>query len=134
MPLAFAVNWAIYRVLILPLVRRAKNQGQLEVDSILATFGLSFMFIGILLAMFGGEFLTYSYLAQPFVIFGQPYALNRIAAFLCAACCAPAFTSGCITPAPGLRCARSRSTRRRPGWSASMSRAPRRWPLRSAAR
>ena len=32
-PLAFVVNWAIYRILILPLVRRAKSQGQLEVDS-----------------------------------------------------------------------------------------------------
>src|SRR6185295_10951850 len=59
--------------------------GQLEVDCILATFGLSFMAIGIMLAMFGGEFLTYSYLATPFNILGQPYALNRIAAFLGAA-------------------------------------------------
>src|SRR5262245_60454841 len=47
-PLAFAVNWVVYRILILPLVRRAKSQGQLDVDSILATFGLSFIFIGIL--------------------------------------------------------------------------------------
>jgi branched-chain amino acid transport system permease protein len=80
-PLAFAVNWAVYRILILPLVRRAKSQGQLDVDSILATFGLSFVFISILLTIFGGEMLTYSYLARPFVIFGEPYALNRIAAF-----------------------------------------------------
>jgi branched-chain amino acid transport system permease protein len=84
-PLAFVANWAIYRFMMVPLVRRAKSQGQLEVDSILATFGLSFMAIGILLAMFGGEFLAYSYLAEPFQIFGQPYALNRIAAFLCSA-------------------------------------------------
>src|ERR1700683_3041076 len=28
-PLAFGLNWAIYRVLILPLVRRAQNQGKL---------------------------------------------------------------------------------------------------------
>lgn len=84
-PLAFVANWAIYRFMILPLVRRAKNQGQLEVDSILATFGLSFMFIGILLSLFGGEFLAYSYLARPFFILGQPYALNRIAAFVGAA-------------------------------------------------
>jgi branched-chain amino acid transport system permease protein len=82
-PLAFVANWAVYRFMMLPLVRRAKSQGQLEVDSILATFGLSFMAIGILLAMFGGEFLAYSYLAEPFQILGQPYALNRIVAFLC---------------------------------------------------
>jgi branched-chain amino acid transport system permease protein len=81
-PLAYAANWAIYQWMMLPLVKRAKNQGQLEVDSILATFGLSFIFIGLLLYVFGGEFLTYSYLARPFMIFGEPYALNRIAAFL----------------------------------------------------
>jgi branched-chain amino acid transport system permease protein len=84
-PLAFAVNWAIYRWLMLPLVKRAKSQGQLEVDSILATFGLSFIFIGVLLAVFGGDYLSYSYLALPFVIFGENYGLNRIAAFLGAA-------------------------------------------------
>jgi branched-chain amino acid transport system permease protein len=84
-PVAFAANWAIYWILIRPLVRRAKSQGQLDVDSILATFGLSFVFIGILLAVFGGEMLTYSYLARPFVILGEPYALNRIAAFVGAA-------------------------------------------------
>ncbi len=81
-PLAFAANWAIYRVLIAPLVRRAKNQGQLEVDCILATFGLSFIFVGILLAVFGGEYLSYSYLARPIFILGEPYGLNRVAAFI----------------------------------------------------
>jgi branched-chain amino acid transport system permease protein len=84
-PASFALNWAIYHVLILPLVRRAKSQGQLEVDSILATFGISFIFIGILLALFGGDYLNYSYLARPYVIFGENYGLNRIAAFLGAA-------------------------------------------------
>jgi branched-chain amino acid transport system permease protein len=100
-PLGFAVNWAIYRYMMLPLVRRAKNQGQLEVDSILATFGLSFIFIGILLHVFGGEFLTYSYLARPLLIFGEPYALNRIAAFLGSAVICIGPMSGCIGPAPG---------------------------------
>ena len=84
-PLAFAVNWAIYRVLILPLAKRAKSQGHLEVDSILATFGLSFIAVGLLQATFGGEYLSYSYLAEPFVIFGQRYGLNRIVAFIGAA-------------------------------------------------
>jgi branched-chain amino acid transport system permease protein len=81
-PLAFAANWAIYRVLIVPLVRRARNQGQLEVDCILATFGLSFILVGILLAVFGGEYLSYSYLARPIFILGEPYGLNRVAAFI----------------------------------------------------
>jgi branched-chain amino acid transport system permease protein len=81
-PLAFIVNWAIYRVLILPLVKRARSQGQLEVDSILATFGLSFILVGLLLAVIGGDYVSYSYLAQPFFILGEPYGLNRIVAFL----------------------------------------------------
>lgn len=88
-PLAFVANWAIYRVLILPLVRRAKSPGQLDVDCILATFGLSFIFVGLLLAVFGGQYLSYSYLARPIFVFGEPYGLNRIAAFLgSAALCA----------------------------------------------
>ncbi len=81
-PLAFALNWAIYRVLILPLVRRAKNQGKLEVDSILATFGLSFIFIGIMVAFFGAQYTDYSYLSEPIFIFGERYGLNRVVAFL----------------------------------------------------
>ncbi len=81
-PAAFVLNWAIYRVLILPLVRRAKSQGKLEVDSILATFGLSFISVGILLTVFGGEYLDYAYLARPIFILGEPYGLNRVVAFI----------------------------------------------------
>jgi len=84
-PAAFVLNWAIYRVLILPLVRRAKSQGKLEVDSILATFGLSFISVGIMLAIFGGEYLDYSYLSQPIFIFGERYGLNRVVAFIASA-------------------------------------------------
>ena len=79
-PLAFAANWLIYQYLLAPLVRRAKNRGQLEVDSILATFGMSFAFVGIMLWWFGGEFFTYSFLAIPVELFGSPFALNRIVA------------------------------------------------------
>src|ERR1700684_1437857 len=82
-PLAFGLNWAIYRVLILPLVRRAKNQGKLEVDSILATFGLSFIFIGIMVAVFGAQYTDYSYLSEAVFIFGERYGLTRVVAFLC---------------------------------------------------
>jgi branched-chain amino acid transport system permease protein len=84
-PAAFALNWAVYRVLIYPLVRRAKSQGKLEVDSILATFGISFIAVGILLAVFGGQYLDYSYLSQPIVIFGERDGLNRVVAFLASA-------------------------------------------------
>ncbi len=84
-PLAFVLNWLIYRWLLRPLVRRAKSRGQLEVDSILATFGMSFAMVGIMRLAFGGEFFNYSFLAVPFEIFGSPFGLNRIVAALAAA-------------------------------------------------
>lgn len=84
-PLAFAGNWIVYRVLLRPLVRRAADRGQLEVDTILATFGMSFAFVGIMLMLFGGEFFTYSYLATPVEVLGSPYAANRIVACLASA-------------------------------------------------
>lgn len=80
-PGAFAANWAIYRWLLTPLVRRAKNRGMLEVDSILATFGMSFAMVGIMLTLFGGEFFSYSYLAVPVSIFDSAFGLNRVVAF-----------------------------------------------------
>lgn len=83
-PLAFAGNWLIYRYLLLPLVRRAKNQGQLEVDSILATFGMSFALVGIMVSIHG-EYFTYSYLAEPFELLGSTVAQNRLVAFIVAA-------------------------------------------------
>jgi len=79
-PGAFLLNWLIYRFLMRPLVRRAKNRGMLEVDTILATFGLSFVFVGVMSFAFGGEFFTYSYLAEPYRIFGSPFGQNRLAA------------------------------------------------------
>ena len=80
MPLAFVANWAIYRWLLTPLVNRAKSRGQLEVDSILATFGLLFIVQGIALIMFGGQYYSYSYLSVPVSILGVPLALNRLLA------------------------------------------------------
>lgn len=83
-PLAFAFNWGVYRVALKPLVDRAKNRGQLEVDSILATFGLLFLLQGLMVLGFGGQYFSYQFLAQPFEIFGSSYGLNRVVAF-CAA-------------------------------------------------
>ena len=39
-PVAFGANWLVYRVLMTPLARRARNREQLEGETILATFGL----------------------------------------------------------------------------------------------
>ncbi len=83
-PLAFAVNWLIYRIILMPLIRRAKSQGQLEVDSILATFGLGFAFVGIMVASFGAEYFSYDYLGQGIDLAGSTFALNRIVAFIAA--------------------------------------------------
>lgn len=83
-PLAFAINWGIYQVALRPLVQRARNRGMLEVDSILATFGLMFLLQGLMLLAFGGEYVNYQFLAERFMLFGSAYGLNRVVAF-CAA-------------------------------------------------
>ena len=79
-PLAFFGNWLVYIIFLRPLVRRAKNQGQLEVDSILATFGMSFALVGIMVSIHG-EYFAYSYLADPISLLGTTVALNRLVAF-----------------------------------------------------
>jgi len=83
-PGAFLLNWAIYALALQPLVKRAKNRGQLESDSILATFGLLFLLQGLMLLGFGGEYRSYTFLSQPFEIFGNSYGLNRVVAFAAA--------------------------------------------------
>ena len=83
-PLAFLVNWIIYRIILMPLIKRAKNQAQLEVDSILATFGMGFAFVGIMVATFGAEYFSYDYLGDGILIIGSTFALNRIIAFAAA--------------------------------------------------
>jgi len=88
-PVAFAGNWLIYRFLMAPLVRRSKNQGALDVDSILATFGLSFALVGIMVSVHG-EYFTYSFLADPLSILGTTVAVNRLMAFIAAVCIAGA--------------------------------------------
>ena len=83
-PAAFLINWAIYVVALQPLVRRATNRGQLEGDSILATFGLLFLLQGLMIVGFGGEYHSYSFLAERFDILGFSYGLNRVVAFIAA--------------------------------------------------
>ncbi len=83
-PVSFTGNWLIYRFLLTPLVKRSKTQGALEVDSILATFGMSFIIIGIMVSIEGG-FFAYNYLSEPIRILGSTTSLNRLLAFLVAA-------------------------------------------------
>lgn len=82
-PVAFAGNWLIYRYLLLPLAKRAKNDGQLDVDAILATFGMSFFIVGIVVSIEGG-FFAYTYLSEPVSVLGSTTSLNRIMAFIVA--------------------------------------------------
>jgi branched-chain amino acid transport system permease protein len=82
LPLAFAANWLVYSLVLMPLVRRARNRDMLEVDSILATFGLLFVVQGVLLVTFGGQYYSYSYLSIPLTILGSTVALNRLLALL----------------------------------------------------
>ncbi len=84
-PAAFAISWAIYRLLLTPLVRRAPNRDALEVDSILATFGMLFVIQGVMLVMFGGAYYSYSFLAFPVTIAGATVAANRLLALAFAA-------------------------------------------------
>ena len=81
-PAAFAANWLLYRIVLAPLVRRAKNQGMLEVDSILGTFGVLFVIQGVMLVVFGGSLQSYSYLSVPVYILGTTLAANRILALV----------------------------------------------------
>jgi branched-chain amino acid transport system permease protein len=80
-PISFGSSYLLYRVLLTPLVRRARTRDALEVDSILATFGMMFIVQGIMLTMFGGAYFSYSFLAVPVTIVGEVLALNRLIAF-----------------------------------------------------
>lgn len=79
-PVAFGLNWLLYQVLLTPLVRRAKTSEALEVDSILATFGLLFVIEGIVLVIFGGNYYNYDYLGQVVTLLGSPLKVNRLLA------------------------------------------------------
>jgi len=84
-PAAFVISWAFYRWLLTPLVRRAPNRDALEVDSILATFGMLFVVQGVMLVIFGGAYYGYSFLAFPVSIAGATVAANRLLALAFAA-------------------------------------------------
>jgi branched-chain amino acid transport system permease protein len=80
-PVTFAANWLVYRVLMLPLVRRARTREQLEGETILATFGLLFVLRGLATLAFSANNRFYDYLGEPVTIFGFIFAANRVLAF-----------------------------------------------------
>ena len=81
-PIAFALNWLIYRYLMLPLVRRAPDQDALDADVVLVTFGLFFVLQGLAMVNWSGDLRGYSFLAQGVDVLGARLALNRLLAFL----------------------------------------------------
>jgi branched-chain amino acid transport system permease protein len=81
-PIAFVLNWLIYRLLMVPLVRRAPDQDALDADVVLATFGLFFVLQGLALVNWSGDLRGYSFLAQGVDVLGARLALNRLVAFL----------------------------------------------------
>jgi len=79
-PTAFALNSLVFELLLMPLVRRARHRDMLEVDSILATFGMLFVIQGVALIIFGGQYFSYSYLSIPVSVLGSALAVNRLVA------------------------------------------------------
>jgi branched-chain amino acid transport system permease protein len=89
-PIAFALNWLIYRYMMVPLVERAPDQDVLDADVVLVTFGLLFVFQGLALVNWSGDLRGYSFLSEGIDVFGAKVALNRLLAF--AGACALALT------------------------------------------
>ena len=83
-PAGFLLGYIVYGVMMRPLVARAKDKASLEIDSILATFGLLFVIQGVLLVIFGANFTSYSYLNVAVTIAGTNLAANRLLAFVLA--------------------------------------------------
>ncbi len=78
---AFVAGVVLFQVMMRPLVARSGGGGKLEVDSILATFGLLFVLQGAMLWAFGGNFTSYSFLDMGVNVFGTTVAANRLLAF-----------------------------------------------------
>jgi branched-chain amino acid transport system permease protein len=83
-PVTFAANWLIYRVLMTPLTRRARTRDQLEGETILATFGLLFVLRGAATLAFTANNRYYDYLGAPLRVMGFTFAANRVLAFAAA--------------------------------------------------
>lgn len=81
LPLAFAFGYLIYGLMMQPLVARSKKSGTLEVDSILATFGMLFVIQGVMLVVFGSNYTSYNFLNTGINVLGTNIAANRLLAF-----------------------------------------------------
>jgi len=83
-PAGFAVGWLVYGVLLRPLVARSKDTATLEINSILATFGLLFVIQGMMLVGFGSNYISYNYMNYGVEVLGVRVAANRLLALVLA--------------------------------------------------
>lgn len=83
-PVALLIGALLYRVAFVPLIKRAPNRDALEGDTILSTFGLLFLLQGVMLAIFGGNYQSYSYLASAVNVGPSIVAANRLVAVVVA--------------------------------------------------
>jgi len=83
-PVSLLLGALLYRGAFVPLVRRAPNRDALEADTILSTFGLLFLLQGVMLAFFGGNYMSYSYLATAVPLGPTVIAANRLVAMIVA--------------------------------------------------
>ena len=79
-PIGFAFGYVIYGLMLRPLVLRSASRESLEIDSILATFGLLFVIQGVMLVVFGSNYTRYNYLNVGIEMFGAVVAANRLLA------------------------------------------------------
>ncbi|CCF20736.1 Inner-membrane translocator [Pseudorhizobium banfieldiae] len=79
-PIGFAFGHVIYGLMLRPLVLRSASRESLEIDSILATFGLLFVIQGVMLVVFGSNYTSYNYLNVGVDVFGAVVAANRLLA------------------------------------------------------
>lgn len=83
-PVAGILGALLFRVAFVPLVTRASSSEVLEGDTILSTFGLLFVVQGIMLAFFGGNYNSYSFLSYPVELGATVVAANRLVAMVVA--------------------------------------------------
>ncbi|MFN7022935.1 MAG: branched-chain amino acid ABC transporter permease [Pseudorhizobium sp.] len=83
-PMGFGFGWLVYGLMLHRLVKRSKGGAALEVDSILATFGLLFVVQGVMLVAFGSNYMSYNFMNYGINILGANVAANRLLALVLA--------------------------------------------------
>jgi branched-chain amino acid transport system permease protein len=79
-PVIFVIGYTLQRTLFTRLRTSSPSQGAYEANSMLATFGLLFIFQNVALLIWGGNYHAYSYLATPVSLGGAIFAANSLLA------------------------------------------------------